>query len=516
MSAIEMQYAAVLRRLGQSGTIGQVEVNLATDFAIDANAAGRADLTINLLQILVGRAPKFAKAWQLLGLAWRDQGEMERAGEAFDLAASLSPGDARIALGKAQIAFESGRPAAHLFQAVRTVAPNDGELALSTASAHVHEGRPKEGERLIEAMLERDPTWLRGLDALATMRWMAGDSDGFDRAFSESVAARPQIFPLWLGWYRAVSQVGLWAKAKAIIADCRRRFGERIEIDAIEANMATEQGDDERAEMLFARCASLDDPGTKISFIRHCLRTGQLDRAETVGLKLVETPMAATAWPYLSTLWRLKGDARANWIDGNPPHIRQFDLPILPSDLDILAAHLRQLHLSTHHPPEQSLRGGTQTQGHLFLRSDPELGAIKTLILDACREYVDGLPPYVAGHPLLGTPRGALHFQGAWSVRLAAQGFHVVHTHPLGWISSAFYVALPECMGPENRNDGKAGWLQLGAPPPDLRLDLAPYAQIEPKPGRLVLFPSTMWHGTLPFADGERLSIAFDIRTPAR
>ncbi|WP_373475225.1 putative 2OG-Fe(II) oxygenase [Sphingorhabdus sp.] len=33
-------------------------------------------------------------------------------------------------------------------------------------------------------------------------------------------------------------------------------------------------------------------------------------------------------------------------------------------------------------------------------------------------------------------------------------------------------------------------------------------------PGRLVLFPSTMWHSTIPFAAGERLTIAFEIRRP--
>jgi hypothetical protein len=172
---------------------------------------------------------------------------------------------------------------------------------------------------------------------------------------------------------------------------------------------------------------------------------------------------------------------------------------------------LRQLHLMQHHPPEQSLRGGTQTQGHLFLRREPEILAIKALVADAVRQYVAGLPAFAEGHPLLGTARGLLHFEGAWSVKLASQGFHVVHTHPHGWISSAFYVALPEHMG-----EGHAGWLQLGAPPPDLRVDLPPYAEIQPKPGRLALFPSTMWHGTVPFDDGERLTIAFDMRTPTR
>ena len=509
--ALEEQFKAVHHRLSFVAIPGIADVNTATDFAIDANAAGRADYAIAVLEPLSRRAPNVAKIWQLLGLASRDEQDMEKAAAAFDRAAALAPQDPRIAMGKAQVAFETGHPSAHLFKAVREVAPNDGELALTETAALVHEGSPDVGERLILDLLAREPAWLRGLDALATMRWMAGDIEHFDRAFAQSVKARPQDLALRLGWYRAVSQVAAWEKAEAIISDCRRSFGSRIELDAIEANAATEQGDDERAELLFGNAAALPDPGTKISHVRHCLRTKRIDQAEQICLKQIGTAAAPSAWPYLSTIWRLKSDPRAAWLDGDAPYIRQFDLPISTTELEALADHLRGLHLTTHHPPEQSLRGGTQTQGHLFLRLEPELQAIKAVILDAVRDYVAGLPPYVEGHPLLGTPRGALHFAGAWSVRLSGQGFHVVHTHPFGWISSAFYVALPDCLG-----EGQEGWLQLGAPPPDLRLDLPPYRMIEPKPGRLALFPSTMWHGTLPFDDGERLTIAFDMRVPSR
>lgn len=508
---IEVQYQGLKTKLASIAVPRISEINAATDFAIDANAARRADLTLALLQPLSERAPHVAKIWQLLGLAWRDEQEMEKATIAFDKAASLAPQDLRIAMGKAQIAFETGRPSAQQFKAIRAAAPHDGELALSAAAALVHEGKPAVGEQLIESLLEREPAWLRGLDALATMRWMAGDTAHFDRNFVKSVAARPQDLALRLGWYRAVSQVGDWNKAQSIIADCRQHFGDRIELDAIEAYVATEKGEDDRAEALFTKAAALDDPGTKISHARHCLRTGRIDQAEAICLKLTGTAAAASAWPYLSTLWRLKSDPRAAWLDGDAPYIQHFDLDIDAEALAALAECLRGLHVSSYHPPEQSLRGGTQTQGHLFLRLEPEIHAIKTLIAQAVRTYVDGLPAYVAGHPLLGTPRGALQFEGAWSVRLSGQGFHVVHTHPVGWISSAFYVALPNSLG-----TGQEGWLQLGAPPPDLRIALAPYAVIEPKPGRLVLFPSTMWHGTIPFSDGERLTIAFDMRVPAR
>jgi hypothetical protein len=63
--------------------------------------------------------------------------------------------------------------------------------------------------------------------------------------------------------------------------------------------------------------------------------------------------------------------------------------------------------------------------------------------------------------------------------------------------------------GPTN-----AGSLALGLPPAELGLDLEPLRIIKPMSGQLVLFPSTMWHGTIPFESGERLTVAFDVARP--
>jgi hypothetical protein len=95
------------------------------------------------------------------------------------------------------------------------------------------------------------------------------------------------------------------------------------------------------------------------------------------------------------------------------------------------------------------------------------------------------------------------------SQRLSGQGRHVNHVHPAGWISSAFYVALPD----EIDAEGPAGWLTLGEAG-ELGLDLPPIRLVQPRPGRLVLFPSTLWHGTRPFEAGERLTVAFDVDRP--
>jgi uncharacterized protein (TIGR02466 family) len=113
-------------------------------------------------------------------------------------------------------------------------------------------------------------------------------------------------------------------------------------------------------------------------------------------------------------------------------------------------------------------------------------------------------------HPLLGQPRDRpIRFAGSWSVRLSGGGYHANHVHPDGWISSALYIVLPPDLG-----DAEAGFLVLGQPQAQLGLDLAPTRVVEPKPGRLALFPSWMWHGTRPFGEGERMTVAFDVAVP--
>ncbi len=94
-------------------------------------------------------------------------------------------------------------------------------------------------------------------------------------------------------------------------------------------------------------------------------------------------------------------------------------------------------------------------------------------------------------------------------MRLRPGGFHANHVHPRGWISSAFYVALPAAV---EDAESRAGWLKFGEPGPPTSPTLGPEHFVKPEPGLLALFPSHMWHGAVPFGGDEpRLTIAFDV-----
>jgi tetratricopeptide (TPR) repeat protein len=467
--------------------------------------------TIETLEAQLQRAPADARTWQRLGFAYRDEQRMPESMQAFARAMALAPDDALSALAHAEGCLESGLPAAALARRALALAPGDPAAIGCCASALAAEGQRRAAENLLTGALVQRPDWLEGHKLLAALRYTGGDEQEYARSYAAAVRILPQHLPLRMAWFRSVAQARNWEAAIRIIEDCERSFGAQPAFTIARLFVASESGNAARAAALFAATTESRDAVRDLAWVRHCLRGGDAQAAEAAALRLTEGSSARLAWPYLSLIWRLTDNPRAAWLEGSPPFVRCYDLEFEAGGLGQLAALLRSLHTARAPYLEQSVRGGTQTDRPLFFRHEPIIAALKTRVLAAVREYVESLPPFEAGHPLLGTAREQLLFAGSWSVRLQGQGFHVSHTHPRGWISSALYVALPDAA---SLGVAPAGWLEFGTAPPELNLRLAPLLQVEPKPGRLVLFPSTLWHATVPFQDGERLTIAFDVATP--
>jgi hypothetical protein len=219
-------------------------------------------------------------------------------------------------------------------------------------------------------------------------------------------------------------------------------------------------------------------------------------------------PDNLSAWSFLELAWRILADPRHQWLLGHPVLYGACELQLSHSELDGIAATLRTLHGTRSQPIGQSLRGGTQTAGQLFIRAEPDIALLTDALGQAIREFVGKLPSADPRHPLLKHRNMGMAFGPSWSVRFTGSGHHAAHFHPNGIISSACYIALPETLADPKE---KPGWLEIGRPPPELLLDLPPLATFEPKPGRLVLFPSFLFHGTRSFTGGERLTVAFDL-----
>lgn len=434
------------------------------------------------------------------------------ADEALARARALAPDDRLIGFLHAQSRYELGHPAAALFAAAEQLWPDNLDLLRNRALAEASEGRQPEARAVLAGALARHPGWAEGHRVLAALEWVAGNSAGFDASYARAVTAEPANAALWLGWFSAVAQLRDWPRARGILARAEAALGAHRALIEARLFIASESGDLAEAERLLALTADWPQPFVRLAAIRHALRRGDPARALGLALPLVEPDpaggLAGQVWPYVSTCWRLLGDARAGWLDGTPPFVRAAPVGLSAAELDELAEVLRGLHRAQLPYPEQSVRGGTQTDRSVLLRHEPILQRTRAALMTAVADYVAALPPADPAHPLLSRPRGRQLISGSWSVRLTDGGHNVAHSHPRGWISSAFYVAVP---APAGGDGNREGHFHYGAPPAELGVDLAPYATIVPEPGQLVLFPSTLWHGTVPFAAGERLNIAFDV-----
>lgn len=211
---------------------------------------------------------------------------------------------------------------------------------------------------------------------------------------------------------------------------------------------------------------------------------------------------------------RSLGDAREEWLNDYERLIQVFPLdpPAGFADMESfnreLNAYLDRLHIDKRENLDQSLRGGTQTQENIFGAGHELVERLRVRIDEAVAAYIARMKEDEE-HPLLRRRHPAFRYAASWSSRLRDCGFHTNHVHQKGWISSAYYIALPETV--ENAQE-KQGWIKFGEPAFDARFPDPVRRAVQPAPGTLVLFPSYMWHGTVPFrSPTARTTIAFDV-----
>jgi len=514
---INNNYANLLDELGDSdAALLHYDRALSTDPAFADARFNRALLLQRLdrteealreLDTLLAANPQSARSHSARGAALRRQGRIREAAAAYDAVLALSPTHLRALAGRARVALEGGEAGASAhFRRALAALPSDPELLLGLAEALEAEGDPQ-ALPFLEGAVAAHPQWVEGQERLAEMRSENGDEGHFARGYPAALAIRPGDRALHYSHWRALAMASCHAEALDAMAAARPNLAEDHDMQLMEAVFLSEAGDPARGADLLSRLG--DEPEIALAHARALLRLGEAGRAVyRLEQVIAAQPGNIAAWAHLGLAWRLTGDPRHEWLCGQAGLHGPIDLALGNDGLARLAEVLRALHRTRSHPIGQSLRNGTQTRGNLLWRSDPEIVALKDALTDAIGAYVARLPPPDSSHPLLRHRNDRFEIGGSWSVRLAASGFHIHHIHPQGILSSACYIALPESLGDET---DRAGWLELGASPVELGLGLEPIASIEPRPGRLALFPSYLYHGTRPFSAGERLTVAFDV-----
>jgi len=450
--------------------------------------------------------------WQWTALLQRSLDEHEAALASFTEAARLAPDDFTIAHGHAHTAMEAGLDAVALFEHARSLAPRNGPVLIGLAAAEAAVGRGEEGAERLRHGLERAPLWVAGHEQLAQLLSTLGRANESTQSLERAIARLPREPALREALLNLELRSGHYERLGELVDETRAAGVELPDLAIYEAIFAAEHDNGARPEVLFGPASRQFDEMLDIWRVRHLLRVDEPEAALPILDRQLSGRRSAELWAYAATVWRMTGDPRGQWLAEQEGMVQIIELNDALPPLDELGGLLRTLHHARGEYLDQSVRGGTQTDGPLFRRIDPLIRQVRTAAASAVEGYVRKLPPTDPGHPLLGRRRDrTVRFSGSWSVRLHSGGKHSNHVHPQGWISSALYISLPPYHEGERED---AGWFTIGDPDERLGLTIGPSRTIQPLPGRLVLFPSYLWHGTVPFQEGERLTIAFDVRPP--
>jgi tetratricopeptide (TPR) repeat protein len=242
------------------------------------------------------------------------------------------------------------------------------------------------------------------------------------------------------------------------------------------------------------------------------LAAGRADEALPISESLCNSdPDDQHALAMYATACRLLGDARFAALYNYEQFVRSYDIAVpdgwtsLGEYLSDLGTALRERHPFKTHPFSNSEEHGSKISD-LLAMDDPAIKAFPEALGPAVEAHIEHLG--AGTDPLRARVTGRWKIDGIWSVWLRPGGYHHNHVHPRAWLSSACYIELPDRVSSE----GREGWIKFGEPgvvtDPRLEYEHA----LKPEPGMLVLFPSYMWHGTIPFSGDEpRLTIALDI-----
>lgn len=469
-------------------------------------------------------SPAYAAGWELRAAIAQQRGDIAAAVSACRTGLRHAPAAARLHYSLGQLLREDCRfaEAAEAYEAAHAHGYDAPDLFRNRAEAHLEAGHPAQALAVLDAGITRHSQDASLQRLRAGLHWETGAPDDPLARLWQAARTHPQDATLWQTLASLLKKLDRTPESDAAL-DEAKRSGCPLTPDLVvlEALRFARNGDVPKATRLFDGLVN-EHPtraAYRLAFVEHLIATGDPARAEQVCASIISAdPNEQLAWAYLGTAWQLLGDPRSNWL-------LDYERMVMPVTLEPPAGYasvaafmrdvatvLEALHHTRARPIDQTVRGGTQTSGYLFRLKQPILQLLEQQIRAAIPAAL-AAAPQDPRNPFWGRrPGGAgdrFAFAGCWSVRLTSQGFHTNHIHRSGWMSSALYVDLPEEIhGAADR----AGHIQFGVPPVETGLVLPPQRTVEPRVGELLLFPSYMWHGTVPFTGTRpRVTVAFDL-----
>ncbi|MEX0300239.1 MAG: tetratricopeptide repeat protein, partial [Kordiimonas sp.] len=399
-----------------------------------------------------------------------------------------------------------------------TLAPRIVEPRYIVANIYYEQGDFEKADEEYRKVIGLQPDYAEAHESLNKLYWEHGKSDLYGKSYAIGIKANPESAQLCENHLRALSNASRTEEGIELGKTYASSFPTHAGVHEQLARLQATSGNFEAAEACYTTAVknAPENKSVRISASQFLIQAQEYTKAlEHLEAAENQAPDDQEMWAYRGLCWRLMGDERHEWLNNFEQFVGPAVIETPPgySTLEDFLAELKETlrgcHTAKQAPIDQTLRGGSQTHGTLFERQEPIFGLLQNALKEAASNYIGNLPKDDT-HPLCRRNTGSFDFSASWSVWLREGGFHINHVHPLGWISSAFYVDVPKAS--EEARAEKEGWIKFGESP--LLLGGVDQAArfVEPKPGLLALFPSYMWHGTVAYHnDADRITTPFDI-----
>lgn len=425
---------------------------------------------------------------ELLSLAY----EYHRAGQPADaeeiykqiIAEDPAQPDALYLLGI--LLFQSGRKqeAAGYLQRAADSHPDSGDLLTSLASVRVDLGDYAAAIPVLDSAAAAAPANPKPLSLLGEVFLKMQRFEDAVAVFQQLNALMPAAAGGWYNLGRAYEGLGRLEDAVAAFDEAVKR-----KPDFADAYSAT------AAAML-----SLDRPVDALEASRECIERAPDDVRGLASMVVAFEALGEDA--VAESLVNFERFVRIGRIEPPPDYV----------DLDAFNAALVE-HILSH--PTLRLDApaahchDVKITGDLLADTEGPIAVFREMMGEAFHGYRRRLPKR-SEHPFAKTVPERWEMP-MWATVMDDGGYQSAHIHPAGWLSGVYYAAVPESVtadDPDHR-----GWLELGMPPDNYPAPKTPLVRrFMPEPGKLVLFPSYIYHRTIPFeADARRVSIAFNI-----
>jgi len=526
-SEFHLNFANFLRR---SGRLAEAEPNYRRALILNpAEHSARHSLALTLdnlgrrteaeseCRTLLRARQNDPQAWAALGFILTNQNRLFEAEAAYGRALAIDPALqlAHQNLGSLLARMERAEESLAALVRAEALGSSGFELSFSRGMTLTLLYRLPEAEQAFAHAVSLRPRHVDAQLNLARLRYMQRDPE-FARGIIAAATEYQEDLALQSVLATVLLRAGKLNDAETHLRTALHRRGPLPQLRHLLAQVLREMSrlQEAETEALEAAIAMPDDSAGIANLVSILLSRGRPEDAlPFIQRQQAREPTAQSWIAYEAIAARQLGTARYGELFNYDRFVRQYRLEAPPgwssmAELNVaLTAALYVRHRFNSHPLDQSLRNGSQTTRNLVMDPDPAIRAILSAFDEPIRMYLQELGRDTE-HPLVTRNRGSAVVTGAWSVQLYRGGFHVNHFHNQGWISSAYYVAVPD----EVVNDGalKSGWLKFGEPrfptpgaPPE--------RYVQPSAGLLVLFPSYMWHGTNAIQSSQvRTTIAFD------